>query len=450
MGEFETLGARVEGPVLVPGDAGYERELAGYQTGWRHRPAVVVGAVTAADVQAAVGFAAAHERPVAIQATGHGAAAPCRDGLLLSTHRMRDVRVDPGLRAARLEAGATWGDVVNATAPHGLAPMSPAFPLIGAVGYTLGGGIGVLARRHGHAADHVRSVDLVTADGAFHHVTADGEPELFWALRGGGGNFGAVTALEIDLVPVSRVYVGALLYPASAEVLDAYLAWTATVPDEMSSAAITATFPDLPDVPEAARGRRTTSLLFGCAAGAETGEPLVAPLRSIGRPLMDTMAELPFEMTASVFHEPGDPHGYRGSNALLRGIDSAALRKVFDRTGNGAPVDCVVELRHLGGALARPPAVANAVGHRDAQYMLHLTSELEPRGIETARAFHRQVLQEVEPWSCGVCLNFLYSDDATESVRRAYEPEVYARLASIKAVYDPANLFRFNHNIRPA
>lgn len=413
------------GPVLVAGDDRYDAERAGFQAAVDHRPAVVVGATCADDVRAAVRFAAANDLPVAVQATGHGPAGAVDGGVLISTRRMRDVRVDPERGTARLEAGVRSGDVVDAAAPHGLAPLSGGAPHVGAVGYTLGGGIGLLARRYGYAADHVHGIEVVTAEGRLRHVSADDGADLFWALRGGRDNFGVVTALEVGLVPVTRLYGGGLYFDAdlAAGALHAYVEWTRTLPDAMTSSLALVPFPDMPQIPEPLRGRFVTHVRIAFTGGAAEGEALVAPLRALGPRLLNTLGELPYTAGDSIHHDPTDPMPYTGTNVLLDDLDADAPERVLELAGPGAPDPCIVELRHLGGALARPPATANAVGHRDAQYLLAVLSKL-PSGADPApsRAVQGRLLDALAPWTRGRSLNFLGHDGGARGRPRDLRP----------------------------
>jgi FAD/FMN-containing dehydrogenase len=449
MTALDTLAARVRGPVLRPGDDAYDTERSGFQTARRHRPDVIVGATEAEDVRAAVEFAVAEGLPVAVQATGHGLAAPMDGGVLIGTRRMTGVEVYG--RTAWIEAGVRWDQVVRETARHGLAPLNGSAPHTGAVGYTLGGGLGLLARSHGYAADHVHQIDVVTADGRLRHVTADSDPDLFWALRGGRDNFGVVTGMRIGLVPVTRLYGGGLFFPAdlAGDVLSAFGEWTRTVPEEMTASVGMVPFPDLPVIPEVFRGRHVTHVRIAYLGDPSEGERLVAPLREVGPPLRDTLADLPYAETGSIYNDPVQPHAYSGTNLMLSGLDAHALRTVAELAGPSAPVPCVVDLRHLGGALARTPAVPNAVGHRSAAYLLRVLSPLDGTDHDAVRAAHRRVFAAMEPWSTGGrCLNFLYDD--TGEAREAYEPGDFERLTELKGVYDPANLFRLGRGIPPA
>jgi FAD/FMN-containing dehydrogenase len=450
--EVAALAGRVRGRVLRPGDDGYDRERLGFQRALEHRPAVIVAAAGAEDVRLAVELAAARGLPLAVQATGHGLANPCDGGVLVSTRAMTAVRVDPQARTARFEAGATSEQLVQAAAPHGLAPPSGSAPHVGAAAYTLGGGMGLLARRYGYAADHVHAVEVVTADGRARHVTAASEPDLFWALRGGRDNFGVATAVEIGLLPVARLYGGGLYFAAehAAAALQTWLGWTATVPEELTSSVGLVPYPDVPALPEPLRGRWVAHLRVAYLGGPAEGERLVAPLRAVGPRLIDRLGEMPYTESGSIHNDPTFPDSFFGTNVLLDRLDESLPRTVLELVGPDAPVPCVVELRHLGGALARPPAVPSAVGHRDAQAAARVLTPLGGADLDTTRRVHDRFYQALRPWTVGRTLNFIYGHEATvEQVREAYDPDAYRRLQELKAVHDPGNLFRCNHNIPP-
>lgn len=451
---IDALAARVMGPVLTAGDERYDAERAGYQTARRHRPDVVVGAARPDDVREAVVFARGHGLPVAVQGTGHALSATAAEGgVLINTSRLRGVRVNAQAGTAWVAAGTRWEPVVQEAALVGLAPLSGSAPSVGAVSYTLGGGLGLLSRRYGYAADHVRSLEVVTADGRLRCATEDSEPDLFWALRGGRDNFGVVTRMEIDLVPVTMLYGGGLFFAgeSAAEVLDTYLQWTATVPDEMGSSIALISFPDAPALPEPLRGRHVVHVRIsyaGAALGA--GERMVAPLRALG-PVIDTVREMPYTATGSVHNDPVDPGTFEAGTAMLGELDAAAVRAVLDVAGPPAPVPHVVELRHLGGRLADPPATGNAVGNRDARFLLNVISRLERADITDVRPAHWRMFAAVAPWCTGGrALNFMNGEDGAGQVRTAYDPAAYRRLTELKAVHDPENVFRLNHNIPPA
>lgn len=444
------LAGRVRGPVFAPGDAGYDAERSGFQTAYRHRPAVVVGAESAGDVAAAVAFATGHGLPVAVQATGHGLSAATDGGLLISTRRMAGVEVDPAARTARVGAGVVWSQVIEAAAPYGLAPLSGSSPGVGVVSYTLGGGVGLLARTYGYAADRVRALDLVTADARQLHLTRDGAPELFRALLGGGHGLGVVTAMEFELLPVERLYGGQLVFDGDyvEAALAAYLRWTRTVPDTMTSSFSVIDYPDLPQLPPALRGRYLFSVRIAHQGTAADGARLVAPLRAAGPRLTDDLCEMTYAQSHAIHRDPSDPHAYDGDNALLTDVDEAALRRVLALTGPGAPVMTVVQLSHLGGALAAPGG-AGAVGHRDARYALRVLSPLDGGDRETVRALHAEALRAVAPWRIGRSVNFLFGPhgeraDAAEVARSTHDAPTRHRLTALKTRLDPANVFRFH------
>jgi FAD/FMN-containing dehydrogenase len=396
----------VSGPVFRPGDDGYDAELAGYQVAHPHRPDLVVGATSVADVEAAVRHSADHGLPMAVETSGHGRREPLAGGVLISTRRMGGVRIDPGARVARVEAGTRWAPVVAAAAEHGLAPPSGSSPEAGVVGYTLGGGIGVLARDLGWASDRVRSIDLVTADGP-RHVTADSDPELFATLRGAGAGIGVVTAMEIELAPVSRIYGGTLFVAGEhvRDLLAAYRGWTAGLPDGLTSSIGALPYPDLPMVPEHLRGRYVAQVRIAWTGSPAEGERLVAPLRA-AVPTTGALGELPYTQAATIFNEPAEPHPYTGTNAMLNALDPAVADAALDIAGPDAPLMCVLAVRHLGGALARPPAAPDAVAHRDAPYLLTVLSLVD--GTEKPARLHQELMDRVAPWTLGRNPNFSF------------------------------------------
>ncbi|GGK79041.1 oxidoreductase [Planomonospora parontospora subsp. parontospora] len=447
------LADQVMGPVLAPRDEGYDAERAGWQTARRHRPDLVVGAAGPADVRAAVAYASGRGLPVAVQGTGHASAAVAANGgVLITTARMSAVRVDADAGTAWVAAGTRWDQVIHRAAPAGLSPLSGSAPRVGAVSYTLGGGLALLSRTFGYAADHVRGLDVVTADGRLRRVTRDCEPDLFWALRGGRDNFGVVTGMEIDLMPVTTLYGGALVFPVekAADAFGTYLQWAATVPEAMNSSIALISLPDVPAIPGPLRGRYTVHVRIACAADDPgVGERLVAPLRAIG-PMSDTLGALAYAETGSIYNDPVASSAVESGTAMLGELDATAVQAILDLAGPHAPVPHIVELRHLGGRLAHPPAVENAVGNRDARYLFNVVSRLERADITRIRPAHARMFEAIAPWSTGGrFLNFMNGEKAATQVRSAYNATDYRRLTDLKAVYDPENVFRLNHNIPP-
>lgn len=451
--QVSELAERVRGPVLLPDQEGFEEELSGFQAGYRHQPAVVVGAETAEDVQAALRFAVANGIAVAVQSTGHGVTVVDEGGVLISTKRMHDVTVDPESRSARIQAGARWEQVVAAAEPHGLVPPSGSAGHVGVAGYTLAGGLGLLAREIGYAADHVRAIDVVTADGELRHVTNDSDSDLFWALRGGRDNFGVVTSLEIALNPVERIYGGGIFFGSehAEKVFDFFQEWTSQVPEAMTSSVGMIGYPPIPVFPEPLRGRHVVHVRFA-TTDLKRGPELVRPWLDVAPTLLEHLGELPYSEAGSIYREPNFAHYYDGNSVLLSELNAQILEAVRELAGAEAQVPCVVDLRHLGGALSRPPAVANAVSFRDAQYILRVLSGPDDAvGLAEVRAAHDRIDKAVAPWTIGRALNFVYGMRAADDFRsELYEEAVLARLSALKAHYDPNNVFRRNQNIEPA
>ncbi|MEO3821676.1 FAD-binding oxidoreductase [Plantactinospora sp. B24E8] len=448
------LVAATDGLVLLPGDEGYAAECAAYNLATPHRPAIVVGATSPGDVQAAVRFAVAHNLPVAVLATGHSALSS-NGAVLITTRRMDSVTIDAERRTARIAAGVRWQQVIDEASRYGLAPLSGSAPTVGAVSYTLGGGLSPIGRTFGYAADHVRRIELVTADGALREVSAEQEPELFWALRGGKGNFGVVTALEFNLFPFDRIYGGGLYFPGerAAEVLTAWSAWTADLPDEMTSSIALLRLPPAPELPEPLRGQFVVHVRIAYVGPAEEGARLVAPLRAIGPTLIDSVADLPYVAVGSIHSDPPMPIPFHDRSTLLREFSPEVVNTVVQLAGPDVQSPLVaLEIRHLGGALDRRPGSGNAIDTRGSAFLLYGVAFGGPDQAEAFDGYLTGLIAAVEPWSTGQrFVNFFSAADATtEGVPAGYRPETYQRLVEVKKAYDPQNIFRLNHNIPPA
>ena len=432
------------GPVHRSGDDGYDDEQAGFQRGVQNKPALVVGAADADDVRTAVRLAADEGRPVGVQATGHGTAATEDGAVLITTGRLTEVRVDPERGTARVGAGVQAGQLIAEAARYGLAPVNGSSPDVGVVSYTLAGGLGILGRGFGYAADGVRAVELVDAAGEVRRVTADGDARLFWALRGAGANFGVVTALEVDLHPLAEIYAGGMYFDADLvpEVLARFLDWTSDVPEQMAASVAALKYPDMPMLPEPLRGRYAVHVRIVHTGDAAEGERLIAPLRAIGPRLIDQVGPMPYADCGSIYRDPPMPHAYQGASVLPSTLDTDALLAA----ARAAADNSVLEVRHLGGALSRPAEVPNAVGHRSARYLLRCVSG--PIDDAVHEDIYRTALAG-QPVARR--LNFLYGQaSTTDKVADCFEPADLARLRALKAEYDPANTFGINYNIAPA
>ncbi|MEU4428178.1 FAD-dependent oxidoreductase [Actinoplanes sp. NPDC024001] len=447
----------LRGRALLPGDPGYAEEIKTYNLVQVPDPGLIIAAETAGDVQIAVRIAAKRGAPIAVLATGHQPSVPIgRDAVLITTRALRGVTVDARRRLARAEAGALWQHVVEKAAPAGLAPLNGSTPIVGVVGYTLGGGLSpTLGRRYGYAADHVRSIDVVTADGRLRTVTAKSDPELFFGLRGGKSNFGVVTAVEFGLFPVTSFYGGSILFAGAdaGRLLHAYRRWVRTVPDAMSSSVALMRIPDLPSFPPPLRGQSVASLRIAWSGEAAAGAALVRPLREAAAPIMDMVAEQPYAAFPAIHSDPVDPIPAYERTALLRELSGDTVDALLAAAGPDAPFPItMVEVRHLGGALARPPRHPSAVSHRDAAFTLFIASIAGPDQAAATRAAEAEIIRALRPWSTGGSyINFMSVDEASaDAVRHAYRPDVHRRLRHLKRRVDPANLLRLNHNIAPA
>ncbi|MGZ8749945.1 MAG: FAD-binding oxidoreductase [Pseudonocardia sp.] len=435
--------ASITGPVLRPADAGYAAEIAAFNTAVTRRPGIVVGADSEDDVVTAVAGAGADGLPVGVKGAGHGSTADPAAPVLLSTRRLDAVTVDPRARTARVGSGATWAQVLAAAAPHSLTALTPSSTRVGVAGYTLGGGLGLLGRRYGFAADHLRRLRLVTADGRPHEIDADRAPELHWALRGAGrSGFGVVTELEFALFPLTRLYGGGIVWPAAAaaDVLHAWREWAPTLPDEAGTSVALLRVPRDAGWPAPLHDRTMVHVRFtGADVDAVSGDALLAALRTVGTPLLDEVGELSLTATDAVHRDPVAPAPVHDGGAALRELPAPAV----DALLAAADVDVAsplttVELRALGGALGRAPAVPAAVAGRGAAYALHVQGRLvEPVAADVPDAV-ATLLDAVAPWSLGAALpTFAGAGEPTE----LWSPRDRARLRLLRQAVDPKGMF---------
>jgi FAD/FMN-containing dehydrogenase len=451
--DLEALRAALAGQVFVPGQAGYDQARQGWNLAVDTRPAVIVEAGSAADVVQAVRHARARGMRIAPQGTGHGAGPlePLDGAMLLRTTRMRKVRIDPAARTARAEAGATWQDVTVPAAEHGLAALAGSSPNVGVTGYTLGGGLGWLARRYGLAANSVTAAELVTPDGDLVRADAGHESDLFWAIRGGGGSVGVVTALEMRLYPVSELYAGDLFFPIqrAAEVLHAWRDWTDTVPDEVTSVAHLLRFPPLPEVPEPLRGRAFALLEAAYLGDAGAGADLTGPLRRLG-PERDTFAMIPAPALGQLNMDPPQPVPIQGDGAFLAGFPAAAIDALLAAAGPDADtLLSSVEVRHLGGALARPVPGGGAQPSIDAGYMIFAAGLTPaPDLVSAVRTQAQAVKDALAPWHASY--DYYNWEETPAPASAVLPPASYRRLQQIKAAYDPDQVIISAHPVWPA
>jgi FAD/FMN-containing dehydrogenase len=453
----EELRACLRGVLLRPGEEGYDEARAAWNLNAHQLPALVVVAESVDHVLAAVRFARDEGLGVGVMATGHGVGAPCDGGLLVNTSRMRGVSVDPASRTARVEAGALWKDVIPAAAAHGLAGLAGSAPHVGVVGYTMGGGFGWLGRKYGLNSASVTGADVVTANGELVKVSAEENADLFWGLKGGGGNFGIATSLTFRLYPLATVFGGSVFYPVekAREVLALYARWSAGLPDEMTTAVAFMNIPPLPHLPEPLRGRSVV-MVKGCYCGEkpEDGEEMFRPVREgLGRPIVDTFGRLPAAAMDKISRDPVDPMGIVQHAGMLSDLSPAAIDALvrIAGAGSGSPL-LMVEVRQLGGALVRTPEQPHPIGSGDARFSLNaIGATFTPEMAERVRTHMARLAEATRPYQTGeVFVNFMEADPAEDRVRAAYPPEDWESLVALKDEHDPENLFRFNRNIPPS
>jgi FAD/FMN-containing dehydrogenase len=444
----EGLRGEISGVVLLPGDEAYEEMRLGWNRAIDQRPALIVVASHVEDVQKAVRYADAHNLGIAVQLTGHGIKYPADDNMLILTTRLNQVSVDAQARTARVEGGVVWQQVLDAATPHGLAPLLGTSPHVGVTGYTLGGGIGWLARRYGLAADSVRSIEVVTPDGELHHCSAAQESELFWGLRGGGGNFGVVTAMEFALYPVSTLYGGALTYPGvlAGDALRFYREWIKDLPDELTSSILVIKYPPLPQLPDAMRGKLFVVVRAAYVGERAQGEQLMKAWLEWQAPLTNTLREVPFSEVGTISNDSVTPVTVYPSSDMLRDLPDEAIEIITRYATESTSPVVASELRHAGGAISRADSSANAIGNRDATFYLVIGGPAFTAETRAAmEPYIRRYKDELRPYlHGGIYLNFAGSSEARERVKDAYSPQDYARLLALKQQVDPKNLFRYS------
>lgn len=447
--DLESFRAALDGEATAPGDPGWDAARRPWNLVADQRPALVVFAEGAGDAAATLRFAREQGLRVAPQSTGHGAGPmpDLADAVLLRLSRMSAVSVDAGSKTARVEAGAQWNDVVGLAAEHGLAALHGSSGTVGVAGFTLGGGLGWLGRSHGFACNKVAAIEAVTADGETRRIGPDVDPELFWALRGGGGGHAVVTALEIELVELQAAYAGALMWPIeqAAAVTQAWREWTGTVPDELTSTIKLIRFPPLPEVPEPLRGRALTAVTFAFTGSEAEGVELLAPLRDVAEPYLDMTSTVPAPALASIAGDPTDPLAGRTAGVLLSALEEGTVEAFVELAGPDGDLPLIfLELRHLGGALDRSDPGHGALDVAGAPYLLcGIGAVMEPADDELVEAALARVRERLAPWTAErTLLGFAEQQGGTSE---SFPDDAAARLANLKATYDPDGLIVTNH-----
>jgi FAD/FMN-containing dehydrogenase len=450
--DVEALNRDFGGKVVGPDAETWDQDRQAWNLAADQNPAAVAYVESADDVAAVVKHAREGGHGVAGQGTGHGAGSrgPLDGSILIRTERMKGIEVDPDNGTARYEAGVLWMEANPVANEHGLANLSGSAPDIGIVGYTTGGGFGWIARKHGLACNSVRAFEAVTADGEKRRVDADNDPDLFWAMRGGGGSFAIVTAIEYDLVELPKVFAGSAIYPAderSGEIMHSYFEWAAEAPEDVTSIARFLHLPPLPQIPEPLQDKPLITL-GACFAGPQAeGEELVAGIRGLGETVMDTFEEMQPKGLPAVHMEPDEPVPGFVDTTTIGELPAEAIDKFVETCGpgSGSPL-LAAEMRQCGGALKSPAEGAGVLTHIDGEYVfggigLPMTPEL---GV-AINGHLDSTLQALEPWSSeSGYFNFA---DRPRGIEKIFAADTLDRLRDVKRRYDPDGLISGNHNI---
>jgi FAD/FMN-containing dehydrogenase len=437
--------------LVLPHDPDWNDARRAWNLAVNQQPAAVALPESVEEVSGVVRWARSRGLRVAPQGTGHsaGAMGSLAHTVLVKTERMRKVEIDPETRCARVEAGVLWEEVAEAAAEHGLAGLGGSSPDVGVVGYSLGGGISWLGRRYGLAANSVTAVELINANGDLVRADANNETELFWALRGGGGSFGVVTALEFQLYPISEVYAGILFFPLvrGAEVLRAWRHWLEDVPDEVTSVGRFLQFPPIPAIPEPLRGGSFAVIEAVFLTSKEAADELLRPLRELG-PAMDTFATMPVQELKRLHMDPEHPVPGHGDGMLLGDVTDETVEALTNVAGVGSGSPLIsVEVRHLGGALSRMQPGHGALPTLEAGFALFAVGMAMNKEQETAVQAHVEAVRAaLAPWDAG--RDYLNFTDRRERGERLFGSATYRRLQTVKAAVDPEDVFRSNHPVR--
>jgi FAD/FMN-containing dehydrogenase len=446
-----SLRSAVQGRVITPDDPDYEKARTVFYGGIDRRPAVIVRVADAADVSHVVSLAREAGLELAVRSGGHSTAghSVTEGGIVLDLAEMKGLEIDPERRTAWAETGLTAGEYTSAAAGHGLATGFGDTASVGIGGLTLGGGVGYLVRKYGLTIDDLLAADIVTADGELLRADAETHPDLFWAIRGGGGNFGVATRFLFRLHPVSQVVGGMLILPATPDVIASFIAEAEAAPEELSTIANIMPAPPMPFLPAEQHGRLIVLALMVYAGPVEAGQRALAPFRNLAKPIADMLRPMSYPEIYPPDEEDYHPTAV-GHTMFVEKIDRSAAETILQYLkATDAPMR-VTQLRVLGGAMARVPVEATAFAHRKARIMANLAAFYtgpEDRPVREAwlADFAAALSQE---GTSGAYVNFL-GDESIERVRQAYPGSTWERLAAIKRRYDPTNLFRLNQNIPP-
>ena len=438
--------------LIMPGDPGWDEARRAWNLAVDQHPAAVALPTSAQEVADVIRFARHYGLRVAAQGTGHNSAplGPLADTVLVRTERMRQVIIDPAARIARAEAGVVWLEVAKAAAEHGLAALAGSSPDVGVVGYTIGGGMSWLGRAYGLSANNVEAIEVVTADGRLLRADACRETDLFWALRGGGGSFGVVTAIELRLFPITEVYAGLLRWPAeaAAQVLQAWRQLTQSgLPEEFTTSARLLNVPSVPGMPAAPRGKSFVVIDVIHLGTPAEADALLAPLRAMN-PVTDTIGMIPAQALSHLHMDPEQPSAVVGDGLMLASLPAEAIETLVRVAGAGTR-PAVVELRHLGGEMKHGRPANGALAAVDADYALFAAGPAPyPQAAEAAARSVAAVQAAMRPWAARQM--YLNLAETRRDPATFWTPQAYDRLRRIKAAGDPDGLIRSNHPIPPS
>jgi FAD/FMN-containing dehydrogenase len=445
---------RLKGKLILPGDPAYEDARKVWNGAADCSPALIARCENADDIIAAVTVAGEQALTLSVRSGGHSLAGygTNEGGMVIDLSCMKALRIDPQQRIAHLEPGLTWGEVSHALQPYGLALSAGDTASVGVGGLLLGGGIGWMVRKYGLAIDHLRAVELVTAEGKFLCASADENSELFWGLRGGGGNFGIATAFEVDLHPGGTILGGAIFSEAIEieQLLQGYTRLACAAPDELTTQVVLMPAPPAPFIPPHKRGTPVVALLLCYTGDLAEGERVVAPLRTLGTVIADLIAPMP-PSALLTFGRENERRGlsYHVRSQLFETPSQEMVQALAQAASAALCPEIRIQLRVLGGAMSRVDSCATAFAHRDKQALVMVTHCESPSADPAnLRARAEQVWQALAPYADGAYVNFL-ADEGEQRVQEAYPPATYARLAALKRQYDPTNLFHLNQNIWP-
>lgn len=447
------LRARIAGEVILPGEAQYDDVRQQHDIMVDRRPAAIVRVASTQDVVESVRFAASAGMDLAVRSGGHSVAAHSMvdNALVIDFGTMRGVSIDPVARTSTVQPGATSADIAGPAHAYGLALSTGDTSTVGVGGLTTGGGIGWMVRKFGLAIDNLLEAEVVTAEGSVLTASERENADLFWGIRGGGGNFGVITRFTFRMAPVGQVLGGAIVVPATHESIRAYLDYVADAPDDLTTITNVMHAPPAPFIPEERIGEKVLFIMATWTGDFDEGQKALAPLRALGEVIADTMEPIPYPVIFNYTQEAAARHGASVRSMFSDDVSDETIDDILAALDRATSPISMVQLRGLGGAMARVPADATAFAHRDKRYLVLVVAIWVDAGEDDAphRAWTTELWSRVRRDADGVYVNFLEAE-GDGRIRDAYPPATLARLAEVKQKFDPTNLFRLNQNIKPA